>query len=277
MTLAYLMRDSGIDFEPIREYIKELDIKIELVKLPKALGFAAVDTVYIDFLNIYYKDQFKGRLALFILLHEIGHIKRILANEKLRDVLDGEDFEAYYDSVFEEEEAANTYAIETFKALTNEDVPQMILLKQADTTSSDYRAMMQHVWETKNALGGWDKFIDNFVDRNYELVVKDITWNTMFEEEERLVRSCIGGKFYNPFEIPKDYDLKLYNPFTFEVIRASGDPVDDYNEKDVHHMNPFNSRYVSKCSYVNGKPVEAFRAVDDKWVECVQNENGEWV
>ena len=269
LTLAYLLQDSGFDWEVIEEYLDDLTIEIELVKLPQVLGFA-IDKVYIDFLNIYHiakRQKCKGHLPLYVLLHEIGHMLRITGDDELKAILEGDDFEVYFNSVLEEEEAVHDYALKIFKELTGEDVSEVILNGQPDIHSDNYRHVMLQTFEGKIALGGWDKFIDKMVDRDYEWRTKEISWNTMYEEEERMVRCCINGDFYNPF---KDKDLfkdkVSYNPFTFEAIKLNGESLDDYNEKDVVMMNPFNSRYTTKASYENGKVVEAYMAEDNQWV-----------
>jgi hypothetical protein len=265
-TIGYIFEKiSDFEYEPIRDYLKNLNVDIEAVKLRFGLGFAH-KKVYIDLLECYYKDSFDGHLTLYILLHEIGHVLRVRADKDLQERLETDDFEVYFADVLIEEEAADYYATNQFKLLTGVDVSPEVLSKQADLEDPKYKQQMETVFNKKKLDGSWDVFLESIIDRDFEFRTKDISWNTMYEEEERMVRACIHGCFYNAFNIPDDRDVILFNPFTFKGIRANKESMDDYNEKDVMMMNPFNSKYTSKASYENGEVVEAYKAEDGKWV-----------
>ena len=255
---------SDFNYEPIRDFIDNLDIKIEAVKLKFGFGFAH-KKIYLDLLEIYNKDVWGGHFTLYILLYEVGHILRIREDEDLVERLNNDDFDVFFNDILIEEEAAHEYAVKQFKLLTGVEVNQDFLKSRLDINTDRFRNQSEQVFARKKMFGSWDAFIESIIDRDYVFRVNDLSWNTDFTKEERHIRACINGDYYNPFDIPDDRDLILFNPFTFVGIRANGESMNDYNEKDVMMMNPFNSHYTRKASFENGKVVEAYEIVDDEW------------
>tara|TARA_R110000796_G_scaffold162503_2_gene279281 strand:- start:917 stop:1780 length:864 start_codon:yes stop_codon:yes gene_type:complete len=266
-TLGYLIEDANFDWNAIKTYIDELDIEIEVVKLKEGLGFAN-DKVYIDLLECYRQCKGDKSLVLFVLLHEVGHMKRINTNPELKNLLETSDFDAYFESVITEEHAANEYAKTIFKELTGIEPNNFYMVSEIMLRRDTYKARIKEVFNKKQELGSWKNFThDYLIDRDYVWRTKDLSWNTMHSEEERMVRCCINGDFYNPFdpELRKSNTISA-NPFSFDILRMNGGPIDDYSEKDVTFMNPFNSRYISKASYENGELIEAYEVIDNEWV-----------
>lgn len=267
MALGYLIQDANFDWNLIETYLDELDVEVEVVKLKEGLGFTN-DKVYIDLLECYHQCRGDKSLALFVLLHEVGHMKRINANPELRNLLETSDFDVYFESVITEEHAANEYAKATFKELTGIEPNHFYIVSEDLLRLDRYKAQIKEVFKEKEKLGSWENFIhDYLIDHDYVWRTKDLSWNTMYSEEERMLRCCINGDFYNPFDVElRESNRIMGSPYSFEINRINGDPIDDYTENDVTFMNPFNSRYVSKASYENGKLIEAYEVIDNEWV-----------
>lgn len=267
ITLSYFLQGTDFVWAPIENYLNELDIEIEIVKLKEGLGFSN-DKVYIDLLECYHQCRGEKSLALFLLLHEVGHMKRINANPELRNLLETSDFDVYFESVITEENAANEYAKATFKELTGIEPNHFYIIPEEMLRDTKYKAKIKEVFKRKEKLGSWGIFIQDYlIDHDYVWRTKELYWNTMYSEDERMLRCCINGDFYNPFDVELRKSNRIIgSPYSFEINRMNGDPIDDYTENDVTFMNPFNSRYVSKASYENGKLIEAYKVIDNEWV-----------
>lgn len=171
LTLACILQDRiGFNWKNIINYLDGLDIEFELVRISQGLGFS-YDKVYIDFSNIKAVENRyggNGDLALYVLLHEIGHMLRIKENDELQTILDGDDFDAYFKTVLVEEEAVHEYALKTFKELTGRDVDDFVIDVQPNIHSRYYKDSMSMIFDRKNKLGGWSNFIDEMVDRDFD-------------------------------------------------------------------------------------------------------------
>jgi len=264
-----LHKISDFNYEPIKDYLDNLDADVEAVKLRFGLGFTH-KKVYLDLLEIYYKDRWNGHLTLYTLLHEIGHTLRIKENEDLLNILETDDFEVYFNNVLIEEAAAHEYAVNQFKLLTGVELNEGLEASMPDINSDSFREVMMQVFNKKQNFDSFAEFGESLIDRDFVFKTKDLSWN-QYPDEERHIRACIAGSYYNPFNIPKDSDMVMFNASTFEGTRFDESTMDDYNEKDVMIMNPFNSKYISKVSYENGKVVEAFRVEDNEWVSVDLN------
>lgn len=98
------------EFLTILDFMESTGIEFRDKKLRGVLGIATFYCVYLDISKML--ANVNNQLIAHIILHEIGHYKRIskLGKEKVMSNLSIEDFDLFSDSIIEEEMIADRYA-----------------------------------------------------------------------------------------------------------------------------------------------------------------------
>ena len=107
-----------IDLEPILSYMESTGIEFRDRNLAGPMGIATFYCVYLDLDKMV--RQFNTRMIGYIMLHELGHYKRILkmGKQHVLDMLSNHDFDIFSDHVIGEEIAADRYASYVYLKLT---------------------------------------------------------------------------------------------------------------------------------------------------------------
>ena len=98
------------DFEVLIKFISSLDIKFTDCNLKGPYGMSTIYGIYLDMDKII--SRFHPMMIKYIILHEIGHYKRItkLGKEQVIKNLSLENYDEFCDSVIFEEIIADRYA-----------------------------------------------------------------------------------------------------------------------------------------------------------------------
>lgn len=148
------------------DYIESLDFEIEPMNMIWGFGFAN-DKLYIDFRKCHIKDGYipnEGEYTLMVLLHEIGHMIRIMENnKKLFHHLDTvESFDEFFETVMKEEKYAEGFAEKKFEEILGYPMPYYIKSTIPEVTHESYKDIMRDVFQKKQEYGSWVKFLHEY-------------------------------------------------------------------------------------------------------------------
>lgn len=140
--------ETDLNFIKLLGFINDNNIPIVDSTLVNALGMATYYKIHLDLKNI---DNQPSLLRYFIILHEIGHYKRL--QKKGLDYhlhkLSSDNVETIYTHILNEETIADNYGMLTFKLLTGNQYPY---------------EMTQQIKEYENKI--------KFIDTAYSLIGK---------------------------------------------------------------------------------------------------------
>lgn len=147
-------------------FIESLEFDIEVMRMFHGVGFAN-DKLYIDLRKCHWRDislGLKGEFTLVVLLHEIGHMLRITANDhKLLKYIDTvEEFDEYFETVLEEEEFTDLFTQEKFEQLLGYPIPWSITSRMTDIQTNNYKSSMLEIFEKKQEYGSWVYFLNEY-------------------------------------------------------------------------------------------------------------------
>lgn len=154
------------NYKALVSFIEDSNINIVNQHLNGAAGFAALNTIYLDFDLI---DSHQQDDVLFhIILHEIGHYKRIqkMGKEKLFELLSLSDFEDFCAAVIKEEIFADRYGCAMFyhfnKAVYNRGYTQQLELKSRQNL---YKEIAVHLFGVvENNEESYNKLVGKFTN-----------------------------------------------------------------------------------------------------------------
>jgi hypothetical protein len=111
-------------FEPILEFMENSGIDFRNKRLNGPLGVATYYCVFIDLVRL--TNGFNNNLIAYIILHEVGHYKRIakMGKEGIIKNLSLEDFNEFCKFVINEEIVADRYSSFVVYLLTKELYPR---------------------------------------------------------------------------------------------------------------------------------------------------------
>lgn len=158
-------------------FLDSLDFEIKPIWMKYGIGFSN-DKLYIDLKKCYWTDKklgLNGDFTLMVLLHEIGHMKRLMADDKhLFKYIDIViNFEEYFETVLEEEEFAELFTEEKFEHFTGYPIPWAIKQNIPDVNSESYKYFMESVFIKKNDIGTWSEYVsevEKVGDETYEWI-----------------------------------------------------------------------------------------------------------
>jgi hypothetical protein len=112
-----------IDLEPILCFMEKTGIEFRDRKLAGPIGIATFYCVYLDIDKII--DSFDSMTIGYIILHEIGHYKRIskMGKEHILCMLSNDDFDIFSEHIIHEEIIADRYAGFAYNKLMNTTLP----------------------------------------------------------------------------------------------------------------------------------------------------------
>ena len=121
---ALLEKHGKLNFKALLDFMESTGINYQNRKMRGPLGLATYHTVYInlDAINIY-----PDNLLYFIILHEIGHYKRIErmgGKDGVIKMLSIEDLDAFCEHIIGEEIFADRYACFLYQILTKAKFPR---------------------------------------------------------------------------------------------------------------------------------------------------------
>ena len=108
--IALKDKKNGIDLNPLITIMEDSGIEFKNCKLNGPFGMATHLHVYLDLNKII--ESFNPSMIWYIVLHEIGHYRRIqkMGKDKMLEMFSLDDFEAFYWHVITEEIFADRYA-----------------------------------------------------------------------------------------------------------------------------------------------------------------------
>lgn len=114
--------DTDLNFIKLLDFINDSNIPIIDSKIVGALGMATYYKIYLDLENITNQPPM---LRYFIILHEIGHFKRLQKKglEYHLHKLSSSNVETIYTHILNEETIADNYGMFAFKRLTGNKYP----------------------------------------------------------------------------------------------------------------------------------------------------------
>ena len=113
----------SMDLEPILSFMEKTGIEFRDRKLVGPIGIATFYCVYLDIDKMI--SGFDSMTIGYIILHEIGHYKRIVkvGKEHVLSMLSNDDFDIFSEHIIHEEIIADRYSSFVYKKLMNTTLP----------------------------------------------------------------------------------------------------------------------------------------------------------
>jgi hypothetical protein len=158
-------KNGGLDFTSLLKFMEESGIKFKNRKLRKVYGIATYQGVYLDMDKLV--DHFNDRMIWYIILHEIGHFKRIekIGKNKVIELLSHEDFDEFCNHIIGEEIIADRYACFVYFIFNKENFPREAT-QQLETPlrKLEYRGVISGLFGIiKNDEENYKKLFDSYV------------------------------------------------------------------------------------------------------------------
>lgn len=153
-----------LDFKALIKFMIESDIQFKNENLISSVGIATLDNILIDINKI---TRYSDSLIYFIILHEIGHYKRItkLGREQIISNLSIMDFDNFTNSIVTEEMIADRYASFVFLKLNGLPFPRIQTQSlELEVNKMKYRLKTARYFGViKNSEENYYKLINQFV------------------------------------------------------------------------------------------------------------------
>lgn len=164
-TLMFITHEL-VDKNKFETLIDDLDFEVRNVNLIFGFGFS-MDKLYIDLDKLHDRPE----LALYVFLHEVGHMTRFKQVVGLFEfVQTTKDFEAYFSTVLEEEEFADEFAKAKFEGLVGREISGYVLADSPDIYDDSYKNAMNIVFNQYLKFGSWDAFINTqIINKNLDI------------------------------------------------------------------------------------------------------------
>jgi hypothetical protein len=157
-------RNGEYNFTKLVDYMLDTGFVYKDRKLKGPLAIATLNGVLLDMSVI---DRYHDKLIYFILLHEIGHMKRIarMGKDLMLANLSIEDFDEFTAHIFEEEIFADRYACRLFYHFNKEIYPwyetQQLNLKYKQEQYGPMARM--YYGKIQNNEEKYNEMINNFI------------------------------------------------------------------------------------------------------------------
>ena len=151
----------NMDLEPILSYMESTGIEFRDRNLAGPMGIATFYCLYLDLDKMV--RQFDTRMIAYVMLHELGHYKRIskMGKEHVLKMLSNHDFDSFSDHIIGEEIAADRYSTYVYLKLTGKVLnPQITQQLHLEHNRTRYRE------RTKQLFG----IIDNDEEKYIQLL-----------------------------------------------------------------------------------------------------------
>jgi len=121
--IALNEKHGDLNFKGLLEHMEASGIDFKANPLRGPLGIATYYCVYLDMAKI---DYYHDKMLFFIILHEMGHYKRIanVGKDHIIKMLSLEDFEEFCQHVITEEIVADRYSAYCYYLLNKEVFPK---------------------------------------------------------------------------------------------------------------------------------------------------------
>lgn len=116
-------KESELYFKGLLRFMESTGIEFRGREMTWPIGLATYYCVYLDINRL---TRFNDKMVFYVILHEIGHHKRIskVGKEYVINMLSIEDFELFSELVINEEIIADRYACQLFQRFNNMEFPR---------------------------------------------------------------------------------------------------------------------------------------------------------
>lgn len=151
-----------LNVDKLISYMEQSGATYKKAKIKNAYGMASIDTIYIDFDNI-----FDNNVLYFIIIHETSHYKRIkkLGTKKILEKLSSKNFDEFYNFLLGEEIICDRYGSLLYYYFNNQNYPKFLTQQLDNNTNKEkYIQMARNLFnKIENNEDSFNTFIESFI------------------------------------------------------------------------------------------------------------------
>lgn len=156
---------SNLNFKSLADFIESLDINVSFCELKYGLGFSAYKKCFLNIDAII--DSYSEAHVFFIILHEIGHCKRIdmIGEDSLIEKFSNKDFDSFSDFIINEEIIADRYSSMLFYIFNGFTFPKYKTqdLENPDRQKTYKKRVVPQLYGKFNSKEAYNNFLNELV------------------------------------------------------------------------------------------------------------------